>query len=167
MGKIIAERVKVYPRVFAFHLTMRSDQLLLFGLVLVLMCNALATEEGATEVVDVADYVMEGKSKAADITSKQTRLEHEAMTDKGLLPLPGMPKWAKVTKRLEGVSESECKTSCDGDVKCAGFQYVAAEQLCQMFKEPKKPDQKISLKKSKGTDEERHKKGSEEGQEKG
>merc|ERR1712054_52135 len=76
-------------------------------------------------------------------------MEHEIMNEKGLLPLPGMPDWAKIKKRVEDISKSQCKSACDGDTDCAGFQYIAAESLCQLFAQPKKPDKSISLKKAK------------------
>jgi len=123
---------------------MRPERLLLLGLVLTVFCNAITTDEGEAEVQTLAK-----KSKAEDSAPKKTLLAHEIMNEKGLLPLPGMPKWAVVTKRIEGVTKSQCKEACDGAPKCAGFQYVAAEQLCEMFKEPKTPDKSISLKKAK------------------
>jgi len=134
-------------------LDMKAQRLLLLGLVLVVMCNTVDVEEGAHEIQELGDSkdIIEDpdkprKAKALDEAPKKSLMEHEVMNEKDLLPLPGMPDWAKVTKRIESVSKSQCKTMCDSETECAGFQYVAAEQLCQMFASPKTPDQHISLK---------------------
>jgi len=109
----------------------------------VVFCNAITTDEAEVQLLS------KSKEKALDEAPKKALLEHEIMDEKGLLPLPGMPKWAIVTKRIEDVTKSQCKDACDGDLECAGFQYVAAEKLCEFFREPKKPDKSISLKKAK------------------
>lgn len=123
---------------------MRSHRLLALGLALVVICNAITTNEEEVQELGKAK-----KAKALDIASKDKLMAHEAMNEKDLLPLPGMPDWAKVKKRIEDITKSQCKSACEGDADCAGFQYVAAEQLCQMFESPKKPDNQISVNKAK------------------
>merc|ERR1719460_1993958 len=68
---------------------------------------------------------------------------------KGLLQVPGVPKGHRIVHRINDVSETACKNACDADKKCDGYQYVAAEGLCKILKQPKKKVIKIPLKKVK------------------
>jgi len=123
---------------------MRTVHLLALALGLVVMCNAVSVEEEDTQ------YLEKAKSKRAeDLAPKKKLKEHEMLTTKNLLPLPGLPDWAIVTKRMEDVEKSQCHTACNADKKCAGFQYISSMRVCQLFNHPKRPDQSISLKKAK------------------
>merc|ERR1719261_2023582 len=68
---------------------------------------------------------------------------------KGLLQVPGVPKGHRIVHRINDVSATACKNACDADKKCDGYQYVAAEGLCKILKQPKKKVIKIPLKKVK------------------
>merc|ERR1711907_481680 len=90
--------------------------LLVAGLVLAVFCNVIsAAEEGNAEVhpIDL------GESSEAN---------SEAYKAKKLLQVPGIPKWAKVSRSVDGVSSDACKNACDAGKTCTGFQYVAAER---------------------------------------
>merc|ERR1719446_2058012 len=95
---------------------MKSERLMLLGLALVVMCNAVSTDEATVQPLGESDFA-----------------EVHASSLKGLLAVPGIPKNAKLMKRIEDMSESACKTSCDSDKNCMGFQYVAAEHLCKLL----------------------------------
>merc|ERR1711967_174770 len=95
---------------------MKSERLMLLGLALVVMCNAVSTDEATVQPLGESDFA-----------------EVHASSLKGLLAVPGIPKNAKLTKRIEDMSESACKTSCDSNKNCMGFQYVAAEHLCKLL----------------------------------
>jgi len=124
---------------------MRSVHLLALALGLVVMCNSVSVEEGDTQYLEKA----KSRGKAEDVTSKKKMAANELLNTKNLLPLPGMPDWAIVMKRMEDVDKRACHSACNSDPKCAGFQYISSEQLCQLFKHPRRPDQSISLKKAK------------------
>merc|ERR1712072_1226714 len=116
---------------------MRSE-LLLLALIGVVMCHAVSISE--SEVQPLGESMDSGAGAYAEVSGKKM---------KGLLQVPGVPKGHRIVHRINDVSETACKNACDADKKCDGYQYVAAEGLCKILKQPKKKVIKIPLKKVK------------------
>merc|ERR1711981_992519 len=116
---------------------MRSE-LLLLALIGVVMCHAVSISE--SEVQPLGESMDSGAGAYAEVPGKKM---------KGLLQVPGVPKGHRIVHRINDVSETACKNACDADKKCDGYQYVAAEGLCKILKQPKKKVIKIPLKKVK------------------
>merc|ERR1712072_390066 len=115
---------------------MRSE--LLLALIGVVMFHAVSISE--SEVQPLGESMDSGAGAYAEVSGKKM---------KGLLQVPGVPKGHRIVHRINDVSETACKNACDADKKCDGYQYVAAEGLCKILKQPKKKVIKIPLKKVK------------------
>merc|ERR1712072_1304720 len=105
---------------------MRSE-LLLLALIGVVMFHAVSISE--SEVQPLGESMDSGAGAYAEVSGKKM---------KGLLQVPGVPKGHRIVHRINDVSETACKNACDADKKCDGYQYVAAEGLCKILKQPKK-----------------------------
>merc|ERR1712072_1429693 len=116
---------------------MRSE-LLLLALIGVVMCHAVSISE--SEVQPLGESMDSGAGAYDEVSGKKM---------KGLLQVPGVPKGHRIVHRINDVSETACMNACDADKKCDGYQYVAAEGLCKILKQPKKKVIKIPLKKVK------------------
>merc|ERR1712178_523809 len=120
---------------------MSPEPFVVVGIVLALFWNVVsASGEGSAEVHPI---------ELGDSAELDTSIYKAKAKAKELLQVPGIPKWAKVSRSVDDVSGDGCKNACDADKTCAGFQYVAAERRCRIFRAPKKRVKKISLKKAK------------------